>query len=358
MVTKNSKDYIFSNWKLFPYNDFVFHDRYFSDNKKYFIDNYYKYYYSNSWIKLEKNNKIIFEKEGYSIENIVLSNDGMNYSLLINNNKKDEKVFIKNWVETKITNVYYFQYSPSGKDFYYVTKNWDNYVFYKNDKEILTFSWVSYGSFYFHFTSETDYYIILTNWNDYALIRNGKIQISYDDKNQIKAIIKKKNWDIFVVRREKNIWKDIFEINGKKIIEAEKIDERYLNDWIDTFSLYPNKNNSNQYYTYITTNDTYYLFVNGFIIPDFYDYLELKNGLDIFTFASNSWQWKIVCRDITGSFPDIRYKREYFEKLLLKIKNWDDNQKNILKEKWENILKSQTSQKNKEIIKMFLDNMK
>lgn len=353
-VTINLKDYFFSNWNLFSYNDFLYHDRYFSENKQYFVD----YYYNDSWFKVIKDWKILIErKNSYISDFINISNDWKSYSANIQDKRKYYSTFIKNWKITGLENVYFFKYSPSWKDLYYIIKNWDNNIFYKNDEKILEMKWVVYNSINFHFINENNFYTILTNWDDYAFIENGKIRISYDDKNQIKTIIKKTNWDVFVVKRDKNIWKDIFEINWKKIMEAKNIDERYLNDWIDTFSLYSNRNNSNQYYTYLKTDDNYYLYVNGFIIPNFYDYLELKNWLDNFNFASNSSQWNIVCKDITNSFPDINYKREYFEKLLLKIKDFDENKKNLLKKKLENILTKQIKQKNIEIIKMFLDNL-
>ena len=50
-----------------------------------------------------------------------------------------------------------------------------------------------------------NFYFILTDWDNYALIENGKIRISYDDPIQIKAIIKKENGDIFIVKRDKTL---------------------------------------------------------------------------------------------------------------------------------------------------------
>jgi len=81
---------------------------------------------------------------------------------------------------------------------------------------------------------------------------------------------------------------DILEINEKEVLRAKKIDERYLDNGKHTFSLFPNKyTNSSEYQTFIKNqNDEYFLIVNSFIIPDYYDYFHLKDGLNNFRFAS------------------------------------------------------------------------
>lgn len=347
----NWKSYVLENWKLISNSDFLYHDRYFSENNKYFVDNYYNL----SWFKVVKNWETVLERKDSYIRDFVVSNDGKNYSANFQDKWLDYNIFIKNWKITDFKNVYFYQYSPSWKDLYYAEKDWENNIFYKNDEKIFEMKWRVSNSFKFNFSDENNFYTILTNRDDYAFIENWKITISYDDKLQIKTIIKKSNWDIFKVKRDKNIWKDILEINWKKIIESKRIDERYLNDWIDTFSLYPNRLDSDEYYTYLTTDDNYYFYVNGFVIDNFYDYLNLENGLNNFTFGSN--YWKLRCKDIKYLYPDISYTRKELEDFILKLKNFNSEKKVILKIKLENMIKNEKSLKNQEMLKMFLDNL-
>lgn len=352
-VTVNSKDYILSNWKLVPYADFTYHTRYFSDNNTFSIDNYF----NKRWMRLEKDEKTILTKAGYSLDSLKVSNDGKEFSAIVRDTSNNN-TFIKNGVETKDSNVVYFQYSPSGNDLFSVEKISDTYVFYKNDIKIVTFTWVVKNSFHFNFTSDADYSIILTDWEDYALIKDGKIVTSYKDANQTKAIIKKDNWDLFVVKRDKSVWKDTLEINWKKIIEAKDIDERYLMDWVDTFSLFPNKtNSSDEYYTFIKTDDNnYYLFVNGFIVRGYYDYLKLTDWLDQFEFASASGQWNVVCKDITHTYQNSRYTRQDLERFLSIATGLDNDKKTVLREKFKKL--SVKNDFDKELVKMFLDNLR
>lgn len=350
-VYVNWQNYVLVNEKLISNSDFFYHDRYFSENKKYFVDNYYNL----TGFKVVKDWKTIIERKDSYIRDFVASNDGKKFSASVQDKWLDYNIFVKNWKITDLKNIYFYQYSPSWKDLYYAEKYGENNIFYKNDEKLFEIKWQVSNSFKFNFLDENNFYTILTNRDDYAFIENWKVRISYDDKLQIKTIIKKSNWDIFIVKRDKNIWKDILEINWKKIIEAKRIDERYLNDWIDTFSLYPNRLNSDEYYTYLTTDDNYYFYVNGFVIDNFYDYLNLENGLNNFTFGSN--YWKIRCKDIKYLYPDISYTRKELENFILKLKSFSSEKKVILKIKLENILKKQSLEKNKEILKMFLDNL-
>ena len=123
----------------------------------------------------------------------------------------------------------------------------------------------------------------------------------------------------------------------------------------DTFSIFPNENNSNEYYTYVWNSDNSDLFVNWFIIPNMYDYLNLKNWLSDFNFLSKDY--KVVnCKDITYIYPDLKYSREDLEKILVKIQNLSLNNQKILLKKLNNFYLKQKSEKNKELIKLFIDN--
>lgn len=352
-INNNSKRYIYSNWELIDYDSFYFQTRYFSENRKVYID----LYNNDSWFRLEKDWKVILEEKwNYYIKEIAISKDN-DYSLIWYDNTNKKYIFLINWIISNIENVVKIVYWPNWNDLYYVTKIDNNYKFYKNEEKLWEFKIEIYNNLDFNFIDDNNFYIILTNWTDYALIKNWKTIISFDSDIQIKLILKKENWDIFLVKRYKKLWKDIFYINWKKVLEADKIDERYLNEWKWTFSIYPNRLKSNQYYTYATINDYNYLFVNGYLIPNMYDYLKLENGLDDFSFFSMDSKL-ISCKDITSTYTNLWYDREYLEQLILKTKKLNYTKKDTLVNKFKKSLeKSNLSEINRELIKIFIDNL-
>jgi hypothetical protein len=137
---------------------------------------------------------------------------------------------------------------------------------------------------------------------------------------------------------------------------ADDIDERYLNNGIGTFSMFANNNESNQYYTYITQDESHDLWVNGFIIKNMYDYLKFENGLDNFNFLSQDYRM-ISCKDITYLYPDLQNKREKFETILRKIKTLNNHQKEILLKQIDQIKTNHFSQVQQDSYNMILDNL-
>lgn len=355
-VSINQKNLILTNDTLIPVEDFEFHTRYFSENKKFFID---AYQISNS-IKVVKDGNILFEKLDAYVRDVHISNDGKNTSFIWYSAKSGKETFFLNGKEIG-ENIYYSKFSPSGKYLYTLQTVGENeYDFYKNTEKIGSFSGKTHNYFDIVFKDDENFYFILTDWDNYALIENGKIRISYDDPIQIKAIIKKENGDIFIVKRDKTLWVDILEINEKEVLRAKKIDERYLDNGKHTFSLFPNKyTNSSEYQTFIKNqNDEYFLIVNNFIIPDFYDYFNQKNGLNNFRFAS-LWAGMIECQDITYLFPNIKYSREELENIIWKILKLSPEKATLLENKLNKLLSSNSlKEKEKEIFQMFLDNLK
>lgn len=357
-VTLNKKNFMLVNDKLIPSNEFEFHERYFSQNKKFFVD----VYSDNGLVKVVKDNKIVFEKLPYIyITDVKVSNDGSDFALKYLDGATSNRNWVRNGKEI-IEHLYDFEYSPSGKDFYYVTHNGTQsfFSFYKNNEKLFDFDGVIYNSIFYNFTSEEDYSFIVTNRANYALIENGKIRISYDDTLQIKSITKKANGDIFIVKKNKILWIDTLEINGKEVLRAKDIDERYIDNGADTFSLFSNKyTNSSEYSTFINTeNNEYYLLVNNFIIDDFYDYLHIEQWLNIFNFYSKGSK-KILCQDINYLFPNIKYSREELEKMILKILELSPEKSLLLENKLKNLLSwNALKEKDKEILQMFLDNLK
>ncbi len=355
-VIINQKNLMLTNDILIPVEDFEFHTRYFSENKKFFID---AYQISNS-IKVIKDGNILFEKLDAYVRDVHISNDGKNVSFIWYSAKSGKETFFLNGKEIG-ENIYYSKFSPSGKYLYTLKTVGENeYDFYKNTEKIGSFSGKTHNYFDIVFKDDDNFYFILTDWDNYAFIKNGKIRISYDDDLQIKTIIKKPNGDIFIVKKNKILWVDTLEINGKEVLRAKNIDERYLNNGADTFSLFSNKhNNSNEYYTFIKNeNDDYNLLVNNFIMPKFYDYLHIEQWLDVFSFYSTEYG-KILCQDITYLFPDIWYSRNELEKIILKMFKLSPEKTLLLENKLNNILSwNSFKEKDKEILQMFLDNLK
>lgn len=355
-VIINQKNLMLTNDILIPVEDFEFHTRYFSENKKFFID---AYQISNS-IKVIKDGNILFEKLDAYVRDVHISNDGKNVSFIWYSAKSGKETFFLNGKEIG-ENIYYSKFSPSGKYLYTLQTVGENeYDFYKNTEKIGSFSGKTHNYFDIVFKDDENFYFILTDWDNYALIENGKIRISYDDPIQIKAIIKKENGDIFIVKRDKTLWVDILEINEKEVLRAKKIDERYLDNGKHTFSLFQNKyTNSSEYQTFIKNqNDEYFLIVNNFIIPDFYDYFNQKDGLNNFRFAS-LWAGMIECQDITYVSPNIKYSRDELEKMILKMLKLSPEKTLLLENKLKNILSwNSLKEKDREILQMFLDNLK
>ena len=77
-VIINQKNLMLTNDILIPVEDFEFHTRYFSENKKFFID---AYQISNS-IKVIKDGNILFEKLDAYVRDVHISNDGKNVSFI------------------------------------------------------------------------------------------------------------------------------------------------------------------------------------------------------------------------------------------------------------------------------------
>lgn len=346
------KGYIYSNWKSYNYDEFENFTRFYSDNKKYYLD----VYFNEKWFKIYKNSKIIIEKLWYSLDNLSISNNWESYSYVISNLKDDTKSVYNNLKEISLKNVEIIKYSPDWKDVYFITNNNNNYSFYKNEKFLWKYD--STDLYYwsnFKFLNNDNFYFILTNGDDYIYIENWKVLYDKNSDVQIKTIVKKPNGDELIVKRYKKLWIDKLFLNQKMILQWEKIDERYINDAKDTFSIFPNENNSNEYYTYVWNSDNSDLFVNWFIIPNMYDYLNLKNWLSEFNFLSKDYRL-VSCKDITYSYPDLKYSRENLEKILVKIQNLSVNNQKILLKKLNNFYLKQKSEKNKELIKLFIDN--
>lgn len=352
---KDWKEYIFSNWKYILLKDFVFKKRYFSENKKYFIDLYSKIDWN---IRLIKDWKQILNNK-LKIQNLKISNNGKNYSFTTNSLN-----YFINWKQTNFKEVVDFIYSLDWKDLYFIIKTKDkNYIIYKNWKQIWKYiNLAKNEKFSFEsFFSKNNFYVIFTNWKDYVLLKNWKTIISFNSDIQIKLFLKKENWDLFIVERNKKLLKDIFYINWKKILEADNIDERFLNNWKNTFSIYPNIIKSNQYYTFVKNNWKNFLYVNWFLIPEMYDYLKLEDWLDNFQFLAKNDEnnkYIISCKDITYLYPNLKNNRKKYENILLKLQWLSlENKENIIK-KLENIFWKIIWKENKEILKMFLDNLK
>lgn len=358
-VFDDSIRYVFSEWKLTLYGNYEYHKRTYSDNWKYFIDDY-SYNPPSSrnptlWFRLEKDWKIILQSDSdIIIDSLIVSNDN-NYSIRWYDWNLNDDFYILNWGDINIWDMKKIVYSPSWKDLYYILEKDKNFIFYKNNNII----WEYYGlfsSFKFNFINDDNFYMILENSSGFALIKNDKTIIWFDSNIQIKYLWKKENWDIIVLKRNKELWIDTLIVNWKIILEADYIDERYLNSWIWTFSIYPNKLSWSEYYTYASNNWEHSFLVDGYEIPNMYDYLRLINWLTFFKFSSYDY-WDVYCQDITYTYPDLKLNREELMDILDNVSKLNNKNKIALKSILEKYKKSIKKESNIELINMIIDNL-
>lgn len=233
------------------------------------------------------------------------------------------------------------EFSPSGRDLYAVSRNNNplhpdatekisHFTLFKNNEKILDFS----ADVYDHtleiiFSDEENYTLRATNWDDYFIIKNGKIVQDANSVVQNKADFYDSLGRHFVVTKNKETGTETLEIDGKKIFEGNRVDERYLvGGAVFAVERLP-ESKSSQYYTFIEDkNDNYFLLVNGFKIEDFYDYFTSSDDLNEFYFAGN--HGSVVCRDISHihNFSELN---DFFINILTKIRDASNEKKDFIK---------------------------
>lgn len=259
--------------------------------------------------------------------------------------KNENWKITENGIEIIENEIIFAKFSPSGKDLYTIieknqdTKKYDemprDYTLYKNQEKILDFQVKMYKhEFGMHFDDENNYRIYHINGGPkYLVITNGKITQTGDEEIVTVLDYVDESGKKFLIERNQKTSVEILFVNGQKIFEGKDIDERFISGEGAVFSIFPLvKPNFTQWYTYVDDFDgKYFLYVNGFKIENFYDYLHLDpaEGLNRFSFAG--YGNRIECRDITAI-----HDAEIFQKIIVenleKIRDGSELQKQFIRE--------------------------
>lgn len=351
---ENWKYYFVKNDKIFDWWEEEY--RVFSENKKFFIDIKESFLELKDWkidVKSFIKDKNWEEKKfiDYKILWVNLSNDGK-YSLIFwkwndYDNTNREFLYKKWWKIEELKWLSKVKYSPSWKDFYYVTetKKSDDiiYKFFKNWKEIWEYLWEKQFYYDLNFTDEENFYVIMKYGWIFHYIENWKQTFPLWKNAYYKNIVNKKNGDKIELIYDYNSKKDILYKNRKEILRADNIDERYISDdpfpVFSVWNIYNSEKDTPDFYTYAREDWKYFMFLNWIKIYDFYDYLDLLEWFNHFTiaFSENSddimlMSWTYECKDITFLHNKLENKRKIF-KIFEKVLALDEKSKMELKNK-------------------------